>query len=417
MSRPTDWYPLDLPRDPVVGDPDAVREEARYYDGVADDIQAQVDRLRRISSQEGLNGDYSEVLRDSCEDLADHLGKAKGRFETTSEQLFKLAPALETALSETEAALADAIAAKEADAKEAAESDDPAPRYPSMTDSEGVRQAKNRLEDALDQWDSAAKPIADAIRDGAEDSMKDGRFEALKAWVKEHAELLRKISEILGAIVLVLAVAIFIISNPAGWLVGLAILAGALLLAVDSLLAVAGEGSWGAVALDVLGLATLGLGSLVGKLAQGARSLSILKGTNLAGLRGFAAGLKSAFNGNGALSRIITAFKPGTWSSAWRSGSSAADDIARALKGLPIPNAYKASQLVDDLADITRIINPTNPALIHVGSVGLTDLLGNLGNLATIGAFATHPWLDPEGDGLGALLSDHTTYEIPTQTW
>ncbi|MCL3819508.1 hypothetical protein [Aeromicrobium wangtongii] len=422
MRRPTDWQPLDLFDDPVGGDPDGVRDEARYYDGVADSIQLQIDRLRRISSQDGLNGDYSDTLRDSCDDLADHLAKAKGRFVETSEQLFKLAPLLETAQADTKAALDDAIAAREQDKKDAQEAADtaadsglPAPYPAPMGDSEGVRAAKTKLFAALDAWDTAVKPIATAIRDSAEDGMKDGRFEAVKAWVKEHAKLLSIVSQILGAIVIVLAVAILLLSNPAGWLILAAVVAGALLLTVDALLAASGVGSWADVALDILGLATLGVGSLVGKLAKSARSLSIFKGTGAAGLRGFGASLRAAFNGSGTFGKLVTPFRPSTWSGAWRAGSSAADDIARSLGGLKLPNAYKPGQLVDDLADIARIITPTTPAAVHAGAVGVARTMGNVGDAVTAVSAATHNWLDVTD--IGKRIDDLTTYEIPTQTW
>ena len=93
-----------------------------------------------------------------------------------------------------------------------------------------------------------AGPAASRIRDASDDDLKDGRFEGFKAWVKANAGWLKELSKWLGRIVLVLAIAILILSNPAGWLIALAVLGSIALLAVDTMLAVAGEGSWGDVA-------------------------------------------------------------------------------------------------------------------------------------------------------------------------
>ncbi len=416
MTRPTDWSPLGLAGDPVVGDPEQVRSEATYYGEVADRISDQVRRLRRISDQDGLNGDYSEELRSSCEDLADHLGKAHDRFETTSDQLELAIPHLQEALAETAAALADAEAARKKQQEEADDADTPpVVGMGGLVDSEDMTRAKNRFANAMEAWGRKAKTIADEIRDGADDDMKDGRFEAIKAWVKEHADLLRKISEILGAIVLVLALVIFIVSNPAGWVIGLALLAGTLLLAVDVLLAASGEGSWGDVALDVFGLATLGMGSIAGKLARFGRTLSISKGTNLAGLRGFASSLRSTFNGSGPLGRVFNGLRPSTWMRAFRGGSQAADDVASRLAGLTVPNAFKSGQLADDLADIARIISPSTPTAIHTGSVNLAGLMSRMGDGGAVLSFFTHSWID--AGQLGSGIDGLTTREIQTQTW
>src|SRR5690606_26750278 len=106
---------------------------------------------------------------------------------------------------------------------------------------------------------------------------KDGRSEGFKAWEKANADLLRSISKWLGRIVLVLTVVILLMSNPAGWLVAVALLASVALLAVDTMLAVAGEGSWFDVALSALGVLTLGLGPLLKGLGSIARSGSLFR--------------------------------------------------------------------------------------------------------------------------------------------
>lgn len=416
MSRPADWSALELGEDPVIGDPDQVRDEARYYGEVADRISDQVRRLRRISDQDGLEGEYSEELRSSCEDLADHLDKAHDRFDVTSQQLYRAISPLQDALAETEAALADAKAAKEEQQAEAdAAETPPVVGMGGMVDSPDMTAARNRLWNAMDAWGEKAKSIAGEIRDGADDDMKDGRFESIKAWVKDHADLLRKISEILGAIVLVLALVIFIVSNPAGWVIGLALLAGTLLLAVDVLLAMSGEGSWADVALDVFGIATLGMGSVAGKLARFGRTLSISKGTNMAGLRGFASSLRATFNGSGPLGRVFSGLRPSTWTRAFRGGSQAADDVASRLAGLTVPNAFKSGQLADDLADIARIISPSTPAALHGGAVNVAGLMSRMGDGGAVLSFITHSWID--AGHLGSGIDGLTTREIQTQTW
>lgn len=318
-ARPADWSPLGYGADPVPGEPGEVLGEAAHYARVALEISAQADRLRRLAApDEALKGDYTEALRESCEELAHDVSQAHGRFEEVSGALYALAPSLDDAMWETAQALEDATVAQQridqidAQTWTPEERSDPTdPRHAAYAAdvrersaaAERLGTARTRAQRAVSTYDSEASRIAARIRDASDDQLKDGRFEGVKAWVKKHADILRAIAQILGAIVLVLAVAIVLLSNPAGWLVLAAIVAGAALLTVDTLLALAGEGSWGDVAWDVVGLLTLGTGALLGKLVRGGRFLTLLKGGSAGGRAAFR-GTRAAFNSSGRFGRV-----------------------------------------------------------------------------------------------------------------
>lgn len=392
--RGGDWHLLDRDGDPVPGDPEMVGHEITYYDRVADDISRQVSRLRRLADpDEALKGDYTESLQKACGDLADHMDRAHGRFETVAEQLAKLKPALVTAMDDTASALTAAedahtasqganpegFTAEEMRDKDNAEAHAAGEKLDGAADD--LKAAKDACDRTVDAFDKVAKRVADAIRDACDDGMKDGRFEGIKSWVKDHADLLRTISKWLGRIVLVLAVVIMLLSNPAGWLLLIAAAASVLLLAVDTLLAASGEGSWGDVAFDVVGVLTLGTGSLAGKLAKFGRSMSLFKAGRLAGFSKMGESLRAAFNGRGilgAVRNVYRGFKPSTWTTAMREGR----DAYKTARAFPLldaplssvikyPFSREVAGMSDDLARIADSFGPHVVSGLHEGAVRL----------------------------------------------
>lgn len=393
-ARPGDWGLLDRDGDPVPGDPEMVAKEITYYDRVADDIKHQVARLRRLADpDEALKGEYAESLQKSCEELADHMDRAHGRFETVAEQLARLKPALVTAMDDTRSALRAAENAQ--DAADSAnpegfsliemldeDNKDAHAAGEKLADArDGLDRAKQACDEAVDAFDRVARKVADEIRDACDDRMKDGRFEGIKSWVKDHVELLKNISKWLGRIVLVLAVVILLLSNPAGWLIGLAALGAVGLLAVDSLLAASGEGSWGDVALDVVGVLTLGTGAIAGKLVKFGRSLTLFKAGRTAGVSKMGESLRAAFNGRGLtgfVRNVYRGFKPSTWGTAMREGR----DAYKTARAFPLLDAPLRSVLsfpfsreiagqVDDLARIAQTYGPGTISGLHQGAVSL----------------------------------------------
>lgn len=411
-TRPADWTPLGYGSDPIGGNPAEVQDEAQHYRGVATEIQLLTSRLRRLAEpDDALKGDYTEALQDSCRELADDVDKAHGRFEEVASQLSILVPALDQAHVETAAALEQARSAQETlDSVDSRHYNLPErllPDNPAHDDyqrdqrartaaSTSLSAARNRAQSAIDAFEAVAEKVARNIRAAADDKLKDGAFDGVKAWVREHAHILKAIAQILGAIVLVLAVAIVLLSNPAGWMVIAAFVAGAALLAVDVLLAASGEGSWSDVAFDVLGLATFGLGTIAGKLARGGRFLTLLRGGNRAGASA-ARTTRAAFNNGTVLSRITGAFRGAsqyltTLNNTLRTpllgtGGPVLDDLSRGVgqliksRGL---GTHELAVLTDDLARLRQLEHVGGSiSRMHSGSIEALKNLSAIANVTT----------------------------------
>ena len=68
MSRPVDWWVLDLEGDPTPGSPAAIRRMARSWSGLADDAEYAETRIRQLMGDEARAGQGS--YRDSVMSLA-----------------------------------------------------------------------------------------------------------------------------------------------------------------------------------------------------------------------------------------------------------------------------------------------------------------------------------------------------------
>lgn len=436
--RPSDWSPLDHDSDPAPGDPGEIEQESLHYRNVANRISNQVDRLRRLANpDEALKGDYTESLQEACEELAGHLERAHGRFETVGNELSRLHPELETAQTKTKTALESAAAAQgEVDAVNGEDHSSLDMLDPDNAEAQAAGKKLAGANDALDDakqdcrnavaaYGTVAHDVARKIKDASDDDMKDGRFEGIKSWVKDHADLLRNISTWLGRIVLVLAVLIILLSNPAGWVILAAVIAAGLLLAVDAALAWAGEGSWADVAFDVLGVATLGTGALVGKLAKFGRSMTLFKAGNIRGVQAAGSSLRAAFNGSGFFGKIAAfsnRFRPSTYGDALR----AFRDTSRNVRAFPLldaplssafrwPFSREAASLSDDLARISSEFGPDVVSGLHRGGVsmvkgvaGIEAVTSGIDNALDLGGDFDIPVLGDIDAGLDKL----TTREV-----
>src|SRR5262245_42720343 len=110
MARPTDWTPL-ADSDPVPGDPPRISEQAAHLSSVAQEIQAQVARLRSIAigqADPSCKGLYVQPLQTASSDVADSLAKTVGRYQKTSAALSAWVPELDYAQSQSLKALQQA---------------------------------------------------------------------------------------------------------------------------------------------------------------------------------------------------------------------------------------------------------------------------------------------------------------------
>lgn len=307
MSRPVDWTPLAT-HDPVPGDPDAVVAMARRHGDLATELEAQARSLRQLSTAEGWDSDAGRVFASSAQDLAGQLDRARRRYSVVAEALSVYAPKLREAQAEADAALKQAIAAQ-------ATVDGLRPHLtgnaPATTlvvgqtagqhgrqgqlDLAGsdLQRARNRLRAAQQSRDGAGRTaqrrIQDAIshdglKDGLWDRIGDGladgwhgfanwfghNWDSFTSWVHEHAGVLKWIADKCSTIATVLSVIAIVISFIpvlnvlAPFLLAAAAALTVIALVCHLLLVASGDGSWVDVGIDLIALATFGMGSTAG---------------------------------------------------------------------------------------------------------------------------------------------------------
>lgn len=285
--RAGEWHLLGVDSDPLPGNADLVDDERTTFSETATAIRDQVARLRQMASGNNeLVGKYAPALEEAAQDLADHLDDTEGRFDTVAAQLTIWSPVLADGMTQT------ATMVKEAeDAQHAIDSNQPSGTPVDPKDDKAVtadKQRGNRLSGAQgdlgdvqgrfntlmshvnDVADSVAKKISDAADDGLKDSWWDKH---VRKWIHDHADLLKMIADVLTWIATIVIVAIVLLSNPAGWLILVAMIATGLALAIHTALAANGDGSWTDVALDAFALVTMGAGELLSSGARGALAL------------------------------------------------------------------------------------------------------------------------------------------------
>ncbi len=289
-GRPVDWSPL-AGSDPIGGDVSAVASEAKYYRDLAQEISAQAGKLRRIASEGDQIGKVADKLRDVANDTAGKLDQTHGRVAAVGEALTSWIPHLDSAQSETLAALNQA---KDAVARQQANASPPVGSPPPKTDADkasdkaraqrldsangDLAAAKRRFDDAVSERDRQAGRAAGHIKDALDDGLKDSWWDSFCDWVSEHVEIFKMVIEVLTWVAT--AVAIIALFIPGLNVLALALMIG--VLAGHSLLAATGNGSWTDVAMDIIAIATFKIGSVLGKLGTEARTATVARASVLA---------------------------------------------------------------------------------------------------------------------------------------
>ncbi|MFZ3547029.1 hypothetical protein ACODT3_15725 [Streptomyces sp. 4.24] len=254
-------------------------------------IRAQITRLKAISGTDELKGKYVEELKKGSGKLKGKLEKSAGRYEKVSAKLGEWAGCLEHAQSETAAALTTAKEAQDsfralvgnedpdsAAAKTAEKDLEPSKKTEleaARTKLEGARK-RNGL--AVEGYRRDSKRIADKIRDIVDDAVEDGIWSWFSNLIERNLKAIKVVLEVLGWIATILAVValvIMLLMVPGGALAGIAILAKLASLAMTAgtvimlgtagahvAMATTGNGGWGDVAFDCVGLVTFGAGRL-----------------------------------------------------------------------------------------------------------------------------------------------------------
>jgi len=327
MGRPSgnQWQPLGWETDPVPGDPEVITQEARLLASVADQINGQIAALRKISSDQTNLGQTADAIRSSASDLVTTLQVVGDRYQRVSSALTGWVGELEQAQSMSIRALDQAeapyaqlnqvVALPSGSNLTTAQQQGIQNYHAAMQRAQGaVDDAKALLNQAISLRDQQGSYYASKINAAANDALRDSRWDKFKSWVSDNATWLKTLAKALGDIVAVLALVCLLIPGVDLLLIA-ALALTAMLLVVHTMLAATGNGSWLDVAIDVIGILTLGYGleaadSLEGAegtartLAEAERT-SMLKGALESGPYSDAMNLmRSQVDADGNLTRI-----------------------------------------------------------------------------------------------------------------
>lgn len=292
MARPPayEWEILGEDSDPVPGDPEEVARLGRNLRRTAERIKRQAEEIKALADVDSWKGKAADKYRDEAGDASSKLRTAFTRYDAAATAMgtsagedvhsSEYASELHRAQKLAGKALRDA---KDADgevrSRQAAIDKQPKdtvkddPTHKSLTGKQeaaeaDLARAKKDLQHAKEVRDNAAKAAAEAIKQAIDnDGLKDGGWDKFKDWVHDRADVITKVADIAGWVATACGIAAMVV----GWIpvIGqalaavlgtIAVLATIVSLVAHLALAVTGEGGWFDVALDVVGLATFGIG-------------------------------------------------------------------------------------------------------------------------------------------------------------
>jgi len=284
MGRPSgsQWQPLGWDTDPVPGDPEVISQEARLLASVADQINGQIAALRKISSDQTNFGKTADAIRSSAGDLVGTLQVVGERYQRVSSALTGWVSELEQAQSMSIRALDQAeapyaqlnqvVALPSGSKLTAAQQQGIKNYHTAMERAQGeVDAARALLNQAIGLRDEQGGYYASKINEASNDALRDSRWDKFKSWVTDNSRWLKTLASVLGDIVAALAVICLFIPGIDLLLIA-AIALTAMLLVVHTMLAATGNGSWLDVAIDVIGILTLGVGLEAADSVEGAEA-------------------------------------------------------------------------------------------------------------------------------------------------
>ncbi|AVH55829.1 MULTISPECIES: DUF308 domain-containing protein [Streptomyces] len=272
-TRPRDWNPL-ADSDPVPGDPEEIRAEVKHMKGVAASLREQARMLRGIGDDNELKGKYAGKLKEESGTLEKHLREVAGRYERVHGHLTNWANDLEDFQTQADGVLRRAKEKQEeVDAerakKQSGDSDKPKPSE-SGDEGDPLRDFRDQLDRIKEDRDSRARHHAKQIRDQLDDVIEDSWWDDIKGWVHENADWIKVVIDVLGWIATIVGViAMFI---PGLNIAVFLLIAGLIVVGTRLLLVASGDASWMDVAMDSVGLLTMGMGRLGVSLLKGANS-------------------------------------------------------------------------------------------------------------------------------------------------
>lgn len=307
---------------PIPGDPATIRGHASRFERTADAILDAVSGLRTaIAETRNHRSDALDVLADNAGTVADKLGTLENRYRVASSALGTFATDLETAQAQAAPIVAEQSQAQAqltyannrirefehqrlsvTDPTELIDLNQQLIRMHSRarTHQSTLSTAQSRFTTILETLRQSGQHAASRFQTATNgDGLNDSILDNVLGWVQENAEILKAIRQVLQAITAVLSVLSFVFPVLAPF----ALAAGLLTAGLSLLLAAAGEISWVDFALDVLAVATLGVGAIasrgVGQVVNLMRANRLAVVSNAlpqASARGFAAASRLVTN-------------------------------------------------------------------------------------------------------------------------
>jgi hypothetical protein len=309
VTRPADhrWEVLGESEDPVPGDVYDLTALAKRFTATAKTISDSAAALRRLGDQKSWDSKAGREFAEKADDTAKTVSKAHGRYEEAGAALKEYHTELSTIQGEADGLLRQAET-KSGDLTTAkSKADNP----PKDTDKAGQKTLDTAVTDLRGDLDdlrgklatlkgrhntagnSAAKRIHE-ITEG--DDLNDSWLDDLRDTLNMVADIAGAVAAVCGLLALVVGWIPIIGQALAGVLGTIALIATAISLVCHVLLAINGDGSWGDVAMDVLGLATFGIGRVFSAGAKLAATAGRSRVWNAATqyVRGWHPGLDSA---------------------------------------------------------------------------------------------------------------------------
>lgn len=267
------WELLGHGSDPVPGSAEDVRDVAEHYRERAEELTSVSNTLRELSALSEWTGEAAETFAVHAGDGAEDIGRAAGRYDAAADAIETYADKVQTARESSWSALTAAV---DADGRIQANSGggltgvtDPTEAQLSA-ESERLRllslaqqdlsTARSDLEAALSELERRARDCADALRDA---EFGDGWFDNFKGFVRDHADIIKTVVEVLkwvAAAVAVVVLVLAVIATAPFALIALGVALAAAILLLDAALLTVGEATWGDVAWDLAGLALSAVG-------------------------------------------------------------------------------------------------------------------------------------------------------------
>lgn len=292
-----DWSPVGLSADPVPGDPEIVRHGGEEYLEVAEAIARAQRTLAHIDLGSFVISEAVDAVRTTASEVAENIGRAHARYESTGDALVTYATTLSTSQTEARAALRDAVdavsVAEESRSAQrrylrlARDTDDPqaALYYEQLADERAVEvslaetaraDARSRVEGAVTARDKAAETAIESIeRTTRGDSLGDSWWDD---WGKDVLTIVTDVAGWVATIAGVLAIAVCWIPVIGQALAGALLVVAGIAAIVNALgnitLAIDGERSWTEAGLSIVGavLSFVGAGGVFRLAVRAARS-------------------------------------------------------------------------------------------------------------------------------------------------